>query len=125
MEPRTKSKLFYFTYLACPLSPQSDFLNRFTVVVEYPRLPSRSWTYITMKATPLLIASHNDNIPIHSIHFDPHGKGRLATAGKYVLDSSRSTLLVKYDMLIRSVSDNNVRVRTLPLSSPLPLLILL
>lgn len=37
-----------------------------------------------MKATPLLIAWHNDNAPIYSVHFDPHGKGRLATAGKYV-----------------------------------------
>ncbi|KAL5361553.1 WD40-repeat-containing domain protein [Aspergillus floccosus] len=34
-----------------------------------------------MKATPLLIAWHNDNAPIYSVHFDPNGKGRLATAG--------------------------------------------
>ncbi|KAM5470530.1 Chromatin assembly factor 1 subunit [Microsporum ferrugineum] len=34
-----------------------------------------------MKATPLLIAWHDDNAPIYSVHFDPHGKGRLATAG--------------------------------------------
>ncbi|KAL1966643.1 hypothetical protein VTN77DRAFT_4054 [Rasamsonia byssochlamydoides] len=34
-----------------------------------------------MKATPLLIAWHNDNAPIYSVHFDPHGNGRLATAG--------------------------------------------
>jgi hypothetical protein len=54
-----------------------------------------------MKATPLLIAWHNDNAPIYSVHFDPHGKGRLATAGKYVLDSSLST---QYDMLTRSVT---------------------
>lgn len=39
---------------------------------------------LTMKATPLLIAWHNDNAPIYSVHFDPNGKGRLATAGKYV-----------------------------------------
>jgi hypothetical protein len=57
-----------------------------------------------MKATPLLIGSHNDNTPINSVHFDPHDKGRLATAGRYVLDSSRSTLLAKYDMLTRSVT---------------------
>lgn len=37
-----------------------------------------------MKATPLLISWHNDNAPIYSVHFDPNGKGRLATAGKYV-----------------------------------------
>lgn len=37
-----------------------------------------------MKATPLLIAWHNDNAPIYSVHYDPNGKGRLATAGKYV-----------------------------------------
>ncbi|KAJ5095820.1 Chromatin assembly factor 1 subunit B [Penicillium alfredii] len=34
-----------------------------------------------MKATPLLISWHNDNAPIYSVHFDPNGKGRLATAG--------------------------------------------
>ncbi|KAF1817484.1 WD40 repeat-like protein [Eremomyces bilateralis CBS 781.70] len=34
-----------------------------------------------MKATPLLISWHNDQSPIYSCHFEPHGKGRLATAG--------------------------------------------
>ncbi|KAK2742525.1 hypothetical protein FQN55_007811 [Onygenales sp. PD_40] len=34
-----------------------------------------------MKATPLLISWHDDNAPIYSTHFDPRGKGRLATAG--------------------------------------------
>ncbi|GAB7353675.1 hypothetical protein MBLNU459_g4081t1 [Dothideomycetes sp. NU459] len=34
-----------------------------------------------MKAAPLLVAWHNDNTPIYSAHFEPHGKGRLATAG--------------------------------------------
>ncbi|KAJ5341017.1 Chromatin assembly factor 1 subunit B [Penicillium brevicompactum] len=34
-----------------------------------------------MRATPLLISWHNDNAPIYSVHFDPNGKGRLATAG--------------------------------------------
>ncbi|KIW17584.1 hypothetical protein PV08_04779 [Exophiala spinifera] len=34
-----------------------------------------------MKAGPLLITWHNDNQPIYSVHFDPRGKGRLATAG--------------------------------------------
>lgn len=38
-----------------------------------------------MRATPLLISWHNDNAPIYSVHFDPNGKGRLATAGKYVV----------------------------------------
>lgn len=38
-----------------------------------------------MKATPLLISWHNDNAPIYSVHFDPNGKGRLATAGKYAI----------------------------------------
>jgi hypothetical protein len=42
-----------------------------------------------MKAAPLLVSWHNDNTPIYSAHFEPHGKGRLATAG----------------------GDNNVRVR--------------
>lgn len=35
----------------------------------------------TMKAAPLLVSWHNDNNPIYSAHFEPHGKGRLATAG--------------------------------------------
>jgi len=34
-----------------------------------------------MKAAPLLISWHNESQPIYSVHFDPHGKGRLATAG--------------------------------------------
>ena len=34
-----------------------------------------------MKASPLLISWHNDNLPIYSVHCEPHGKGRLATAG--------------------------------------------
>lgn len=37
-----------------------------------------------MKAAPLLINWHDDHSPIYSVNFDPHGKGRLATAGKYV-----------------------------------------
>ncbi|KAI9825854.1 MAG: hypothetical protein M1832_000795 [Thelocarpon impressellum] len=34
-----------------------------------------------MKATPHCILWHNDHSPIYSAHFEPHGKGRLATAG--------------------------------------------
>jgi chromatin assembly factor 1 subunit B len=34
-----------------------------------------------MKASPLLVQWHEDNAAIYSTHFDPHGKGRLATAG--------------------------------------------
>lgn len=34
-----------------------------------------------MKAKPLLVAWHNDNVPIYSADFETHGKGRLATAG--------------------------------------------
>lgn len=34
-----------------------------------------------MKAAPLLVSWHNDNTPIYSAHFEPHGKGRLATGG--------------------------------------------
>ncbi|KAI9733014.1 MAG: hypothetical protein M1834_003558 [Cirrosporium novae-zelandiae] len=34
-----------------------------------------------MKAAPLLISWHNENAPIYSAHFEPRGKGRLATAG--------------------------------------------
>jgi chromatin assembly factor 1 subunit B len=47
-----------------------------------------------MKANPLLIAWHNDNAPIYSVHFDPNGKGRLATAGKYVFNHILASLLV-------------------------------
>ncbi len=42
-----------------------------------------------MKATPLVVNIQEKNAPIYSTHFEPHGKGRLATAG----------------------GDNNVRVR--------------
>lgn len=34
-----------------------------------------------MKASPLLVSWHNDNTPIYAVHFEPHGKGRLATGG--------------------------------------------
>ncbi|KAF2103045.1 WD40 repeat-like protein [Rhizodiscina lignyota] len=34
-----------------------------------------------MKAAPLLVSWHNDSQPIYSAHFEPHGKGRLATGG--------------------------------------------
>lgn len=34
-----------------------------------------------MKAIPLTIHWHEQNQPIYSVHFEPHGKGRLATAG--------------------------------------------
>lgn len=49
-----------------------------------------------MKAAPLLVAWHDNNDPIYSAHFEPHGKGRLATAG----------------------GDSNVRVR-IALTAPL------
>ncbi|RMD43932.1 hypothetical protein DV735_g1214, partial [Chaetothyriales sp. CBS 134920] len=38
-----------------------------------------------MKASPLLITWHDESQAIYSVHFDPNGKGRLATAG---LDSN-------------------------------------
>ncbi|KAF2271153.1 WD40 repeat-like protein [Lojkania enalia] len=34
-----------------------------------------------MKASPLLVSWHNESAPVYSAHFEPHGKGRLATAG--------------------------------------------
>ncbi|KAH8816371.1 WD40-repeat-containing domain protein [Xylogone sp. PMI_703] len=34
-----------------------------------------------MRATPLIVNWHNDNAPIYSAHYEPHGKGRLATGG--------------------------------------------
>lgn len=37
--------------------------------------------HVTMKATPLIINWHDQNQPIYSAHFEPSGKGRLATAG--------------------------------------------
>ncbi len=49
-----------------------------------------------MKSTPLIVNWHDQNAPIYSAHFGPHGKGRLATSG----------------------GDNNVRVRLLRLPSP-------
>lgn len=50
---------------------------------------SRNLSDATMKSTPLIINWHDQNAPIYSAHFEPHGKGRLATAA----------------------GDNNVRVR--------------
>ncbi|KND91228.1 putative WD repeat-containing protein [Tolypocladium ophioglossoides CBS 100239] len=34
-----------------------------------------------MKATPLIINWHDQNAPVYSAHFEPGGRGRLATAG--------------------------------------------
>ena len=38
-----------------------------------------------MKASPLMVAWHTNDkevaTPVYSVHFDPHGKGRLATGG--------------------------------------------
>ncbi|KJZ77313.1 hypothetical protein HIM_03037 [Hirsutella minnesotensis 3608] len=34
-----------------------------------------------MKATPLIINWHDQNAPVYAAHFEPNGKGRLATAG--------------------------------------------
>lgn len=34
-----------------------------------------------MKANPLIINWHDQNAPVYSAHFEPNGKGRLATAG--------------------------------------------
>ena len=34
-----------------------------------------------MKAPPLIIHWHDQNAPVYSAHFEPGGKGRLATAG--------------------------------------------
>ncbi|KAI1334326.1 WD40 repeat-like protein [Xylariaceae sp. FL0016] len=34
-----------------------------------------------MKSTPFIINWHDENAPIYSAHFEPHGKGRLATGG--------------------------------------------
>ncbi|KAF4125094.1 chromatin assembly factor 1 subunit B [Geosmithia morbida] len=34
-----------------------------------------------MKATPLIVNWHDQNAPVYSAHFEPAGKGRLATAG--------------------------------------------
>ena len=46
-------------------------------ISETPRIDSG----FEMKASPLLISWHNDNAPIYSAHFEPQGKGRLATSG--------------------------------------------
>lgn len=34
-----------------------------------------------MKASPIIVNWHAENAPIYSADFQPHGKGRLATAG--------------------------------------------
>jgi len=34
-----------------------------------------------MKSTPLVVHWHDQNAPVYSAHFEPHGKGRLATGG--------------------------------------------
>jgi len=34
-----------------------------------------------MKSRPAIINWHDQNAPIYSAHFEPHGKGRLATGG--------------------------------------------
>ena len=34
-----------------------------------------------MKASAVLIEWHNEKTPVYAVHFDPHGKGRLATSG--------------------------------------------
>jgi chromatin assembly factor 1 subunit B len=49
-----------------------------------------------MKAAPLLVAWHDNNDPIYSAHFEPHGKGRLATAGGDSLVRVCLTLDVTY-----------------------------
>lgn len=62
--------------------------------------PAGQWAAIsfTMKAAPLLVSWHNENAPIYSAHFEPQGKGRLATAGGdnnvRVSGGSQDTLLV-------------------------------
>jgi chromatin assembly factor 1 subunit B len=59
-----------------------------------------------MKAGPLLVTWHNESQPIYSVHFDPHGKGRLATAGKWVfLDQDEIPMLTK-PVIIMSEYDN-------------------
>ncbi|MCJ1230851.1 hypothetical protein MMC12_007525 [Toensbergia leucococca] len=55
-----------------------------------------------MKASPLLVSWHNENTPIYSAHFEPHGKGRLATGGGdnnvrlWRLDSDGEERIVTY-----------------------------
>lgn len=45
-------------------------------------IAQQNWTtFVTMKATPLIINWHDQNAPVYSAHFEPAGKGRLATAG--------------------------------------------
>lgn len=34
-----------------------------------------------MKPTPLIINWHDSTSPVYSAHFEPYGKGRLATGG--------------------------------------------
>jgi hypothetical protein len=90
------------TPLSAPLSTYYCFtlsnaqqLRQSSSYTPHPRLPTPSLPGLglsaaRMKAAPLLVAWHDENAPIYSAHFEPHNKGRLATAG----------------------GDGNVRVRT-------------
>ena len=64
-----------------------------------------------MKASPLLISWHNDNAPIYSVHFDPNGKGRLATAGKYVLLQLERVVILADNTSVVTITCEYVRPR--------------
>ncbi|OAG38941.1 hypothetical protein AYO21_06819 [Fonsecaea monophora] len=61
-----------------------------------------------MKAGPLLIQWHHESQPIYSVHFDPHGKGRLATAGKHTQPVNVVRFCPKGEMLASAGDDGNV-----------------
>ncbi len=72
-----------------------------------------------MKASPLLVSWHNDNTPIYSAHFEPHGKGRLATGGGdnnvrlWKLEREGEERTVTYlTTLIKVIRQSNIQFRT-------------
>lgn len=69
------NSLLYFSaaeHSSAPSSP-SPFSRRVPCSIDRP--------VDAMKATPLIINWHDQNAPVYSAHFEPSGKGRLATAG--------------------------------------------
>lgn len=78
-----------------------------------------------MKATPLIINWHDQNQPIYSAHFEPQGKGRLATAGGdtnvrlWQVDSNGEDRKVEYLATLQKHTQAVNVVRWSPKSTPL------
>lgn len=75
---------FPFPPARAPSWPRSSWrprCHRFPYAAHPPSALHNSLHRDTMKATPLIINWHDQNAPIYSAHFEPSGRGRLATAG--------------------------------------------